>query len=110
MTDVLAHVLAPEDLLKAIADAIVPGGYVYLTVPNANTFCAPFPYAVEESDISWPQANRTCRHLWMLQPEIFRRLVCDHFDIVAESQEFETNIRKDSVYSTLLARRRQSQV
>jgi 2-polyprenyl-3-methyl-5-hydroxy-6-metoxy-1,4-benzoquinol methylase len=103
MTDVLEHVLAPEQLLERIAQTLVPGGYAYLTIPDADTFQAPLPYPVAPRSINWAQANRTCQHLWAIQPGIFRDLVSKFFMILAASQQLETNIRKDSVYSTILA-------
>jgi len=106
LTDVLEHLLAPEQLLRTIAQVLVPGGHAYLTVPDAKTFQAPFPFAVPSQSVDWPQANRTCQHLWMMQPEVFRNLVSKDFSIVADAGPLETNIRKDSNYSTLLAQRK----
>lgn len=106
LTDVLEHVLAPEQLLEAVAAALAPGGLAYLTVPDANTFQAPYPYPADPKNIVWAQANRTCQHLWMMQPATFTRLVAAHLDIVAQSQTLETEIRRDSAYTTILARKR----
>jgi SAM-dependent methyltransferase len=104
LTDVLEHVLAPERILEAVARTLVPGGLAYLTVPDANTFQLPHPYPANAGTIDWAQANRTCQHLWMMQPNTFRGIISAYLDVVAESQTLETNIRKDSVYTTILAR------
>lgn len=105
LTDVLEHLIAPEQLLKSVARVLAPGGYAYLTVPDADTFEPPFPYKEERRNIDWRHANRTCQHLWMMEPKIFRQIVSDALLIVAESQTLETSIRRDSSYTTILAKR-----
>jgi SAM-dependent methyltransferase len=106
LTDVLEHVLAPETLLATVAQVLAPGGYAYLTVPDAQTFSSPLPQPARPQSLDWAQANRTCQHLWMMQPGIFRSLVSKYFCIVADGQSLETTIRRDSIYSTVLAQRR----
>lgn len=105
MTDVLEHVLSPEDLLQDLTRVLAPGGFAYLTVPNACTFQYPAPVPVPAEGVDWAHANRTCQHLWMMQPEVFRNIVSKHFHIVDETQALETDIRRDSVYSTILAQK-----
>lgn len=105
LTDVLEHVLSPEALLKAVAGVLAPGGVAYLTVPDAATFEPPFPFPEAGRKVDWAHANRTCQHLWMMMPETFRRIVADHFEIVAETRSLETDIRRDSSYTTILARK-----
>jgi SAM-dependent methyltransferase len=105
LTDVLEHVLAPELFLKEVARVLAPGGLAYLTIPDANTFQAPFPYPAKPESMDWPHANRTCQHLWMMEPKTFREIVSAPLEVVAESQSIETDIRRDSVYTTILARK-----
>jgi tRNA A58 N-methylase Trm61 len=104
LTDVLEHVLAPDDLLTEVARVLAPGGFAYLTVPDANTFQSPYPYPAKPRTIDWPHANRTCQHLWMMDPKAFREIVSARLDVISESQALETDIRRDSVYTTILAR------
>jgi 2-polyprenyl-3-methyl-5-hydroxy-6-metoxy-1,4-benzoquinol methylase len=104
LTDVLEHVLSPEEMLGTVAKVLPAGGYAYLTVPNANTFESPFPYPEKSENVDWVQANRTCQHLWLMTPSLFGDLVRRHFRIVDET-DMETSIRKDSVYSTILAQK-----
>jgi predicted RNA methylase len=104
LTDVLEHVLSPEQVLASVARILAPRGLAYLTVPDAHTFQPPYPQPAKPGTIDWQHANRTCQHLWMMQPNTFYRIVSGVLDVVAESQSLETNIRKVSVYTTILAR------
>jgi hypothetical protein len=105
LTDVMEHVIRPEDVLALMAGALAPGGFIYITVPDARTFCDPVPEHVLPWRLNWPRANRTCQHLWMLEPAVVESLVAKSFDVI-DVASFETDIRRDSVYTTVLARRR----
>jgi 2-polyprenyl-3-methyl-5-hydroxy-6-metoxy-1,4-benzoquinol methylase len=102
ITDVLEHVVDPEKVLQLIVDALKPGGFVYLTVPNSRTY-GTYPHLVAPADVDWDRANAARQHLWMLEPKIIFELVSRYFDIIEMSRTFETNIRQDSDYSTILA-------
>lgn len=108
LTDVLEHLIWPEEVLDQIVTALSPRGLLYMTTPNARTFenDAPFPLPVRPSQVDWPHANRTCQHIFMIEPSLLSHLVSGRLDIVAETDEFETSIRRDSVYSTILGRKR----
>ncbi|WP_459086598.1 class I SAM-dependent methyltransferase [Mesorhizobium sp. A556] len=105
LTDVMEHVISPEDVLGLIAGALAPGGLIYLTVPDARTFSDPVPEHVLPHRLDWQRANRTCQHLWLLTPTMVETLMAKTFDVI-EVSGFETDIRRDSVYTTVLARRR----
>ena len=105
LTDVMEHVVDPEDMISAMAKALAPSGLVYITVPNAHTFQDPVPRHVPRRQLDWRRANRTCQHLWLLTPHMVESLVAKAFEILAVS-DFETQIRQDSVYTTILARKR----
>jgi SAM-dependent methyltransferase len=103
LTDVMEHVIRPEDVLALMAGALAPGGLIYITVPDARTFGEPTPEHVPPWRLNWRRANRTCQHLWMLEPAVVESLVARSFDII-DVDSFETDIRKDSVYTTVLAK------
>lgn len=105
LTDVMEHVVDPEDMISAMAKALAPNGLVYITVPNAHTFQDPVPQHVRRRQLDWRRANRTCQHLWLLTPRMVESLVAEAFEILAVS-DFETRLRQDSVYTTILARKR----
>ena len=100
ITDVLEHVLDPEKVLSLMSRASRPGGYVYVTVPNSLTLMQ--DKQVEQRDVDWRHANRTCQHLWMMTPDIVQRLVEKHFRVIGTSG-YETDIRGDSIYTSILA-------
>lgn len=105
LTDVLEHVVEPEKLLESMANAIALGGFVYITVPNANTFMSPYPVAVPATEVDWRHAENTCQHLWMLTPQTLELILEKYFTIVFRST-FETEIRRDSIYSTILCKKK----
>lgn len=106
LTDVLEHVVFPEDVLARMANALAPGGHAYITIPESRTFQGIFPFPVRQRDVDWQHANRTCQHLWMLTIETLTGLVSQFFDIVDVSG-YEEDIRRDSVYATVLGRKKQ---
>lgn len=107
LTDVLEHVIWPERVLEGIYRILKPGGVLYMTTPNSRTFDAdkPFPFPVAPGAVDWAHANRTCQHIFMMTPTVMRSLTETFFAIVRYSEEFETGIRRDSVYTTLIARK-----
>lgn len=107
LTDVLEHLIWPEKTLERIVRALAPGGLLYMTTPNSRTFDGdpPYPCPVPPAQVDWAHANKTCQHIFMIEPGLMRKLIEQHLDIVAESESFETEIRKDSVYSTILGRK-----
>lgn len=104
LTDVLEHLIQPEEMLSRIAARMTRGSHAYIVVPNAATFGAG-PRHVPAGDVEWAHANVTCQHIWMMEPETLRRMVAANFDILDESTTFETGIRQDSVYSSFIARK-----
>lgn len=78
-----------------------------MTTPNARTLesDAPLPLPKRYSEVDWDNANRSRQHLFMTTPEMMHRLIAERLQVVAETEDFETNIRRDSIYSTILARR-----
>jgi trans-aconitate methyltransferase len=105
LTDVLEHVLDPERTLALMQNRLADGGHAYITVPDAWTFQPPFPLHVASEQVDWRAANRTCQHLWMLTPDTLKTVIERALDII-NVDGFETDIRRDSVYTTVLARRR----
>lgn len=106
MTDVLEHMIFPEATVRRIHKAMRPGGIGYFVVPNAQTFMPPHPFPVAARDVDWPHALRTCQHIWMMSPEAFEGLfTAAGFEVLAHDLALETDIRRDSVYSTVIVRR-----
>jgi SAM-dependent methyltransferase len=103
LTDVLEHVVDPEELLGQVRRVMAPGALGYFVVPNAATLGD--GHAVNRDDVDWPHANRTCQHLWMYDHDAFVTMIGEKFEIVATNQTFETERRRDSVYTTVVARR-----
>lgn len=101
LTDVLEHTLHPETLLGLIAGALKRSGFGYLTLPNVDSYGS-FPHPVPASEIDWDLANWTCQHLWMIEPRVLNDMINRIFVIREMTRTFETNIRKDSDYSTYL--------
>jgi SAM-dependent methyltransferase len=104
VTDVLEHVVEPEQMLRLIASTLKPGGFVYITVPNSRTF-GTYPRRLAPADVDWDRANHARQHLWMLEPKIISDLVNAHFDIIEQSRTFDTKVRQDGDYSTILAQK-----
>lgn len=105
LTDVLEHVVNPRSLLSQILNALRPGGYAYITVPNSESLLQQTP--VTSGDVAWEKANRTCQHLWVLDKRQLLLLVSEFGELVEYSSTFETQLRNDSAYSTFLLRRPQ---
>ena len=101
MTDVLEHTLQPETLLGLIAGALKP---LRLWLPDAaqREQLRQLPPPVPASEIDWDLANWTCQHLWMIEPRVLNEMINRIFVIREMTRTFETNIRKDSDYSTYL--------
>src|SRR5262249_13062149 len=104
LTDVLEHVIEPEALLAKMSEVMSERGIAYLVVPNASTLGPGTPRRADEVD--WPHANRTCQHIWMYEHEEFLELVRRAFDVLETDETFETDLRRDSIYTTVIARRR----
>lgn len=107
LTDVLEHVPHPESVLRLMADVLPAGGRAYITVPDSHTFQTPFPFPVDAGDVDWEEAHHTRQHLWLLEPAVLMDLVERHM-VVEDVSGFETDIRRDSVYSSVLARKSSS--
>lgn len=105
LTDVLEHLIEPEEMLERIAARMERHSLAYIVVPNARTFGAD-PYHVPAGDVDWTHANITCQHIWMIEPKRLRHLIAKRFKILDESTEFETDLRRDSVYSSFVACKR----
>lgn len=105
LTDVLEHLIQPEEMLERIAARMERHSLAYIVVPNARTFGAA-PHPVPADDVDWAHANITCQHIWMIEPKRLRALIAGRFEILDESTEFETDLRRDSVYSSFVARKR----
>jgi len=105
LTDVLEHLVTPEDTLSQVSRALAPRGWLYAVVPTARTFDAPVRRANREID--WAHANRTCQHIWMYEPEAFLELVGAHLDVRWSDDRLETDLRRDSAYLAVLARKRE---
>jgi SAM-dependent methyltransferase len=103
LTDVLEHVIEPEDLLAKIRRVMVPGGVAYLVVPNAATLGE--GRRIENSDVDWSHANRTCQHIWMFDHATFLTLVESQLEVLESDERFETDQRRDSIYTTVVAQR-----
>jgi SAM-dependent methyltransferase len=104
LTDVLEHVVDPDGLLKLMMGALRPGGVAYITLPTAASFAAPTPCPPGEVD--WAIANVTCQHLWLMDPALLVAMMRRHGELLDHSDRFETDLRRDAVYSTFLLRRR----
>lgn len=104
LTDVLEHAVEPEALLSLIARALKPGGFAYITLPNADSY-GTFPYHVPASEIEWNLANWTHQHLWMMNPRVLNDIINRTFVLREMSRTFETGIRRDGDYSTFLVQR-----
>jgi SAM-dependent methyltransferase len=106
MTDVLEHLLWPEVTVELIHRALRPGGVGYFVVPNSLTFAPPHPFPVAVGAVDWDHAKHTCQHIWMMSPEavegMFSRV---GFTVLAHDLNLESDVRRDSVYSTLIVRR-----
>ena len=102
LTDVLEHVISPETVLEMVSERLNPGGYAYLTIPNSRSY-GDYPHRLKEVEVDWSAANTARQHLWMMEPRAFVDLVARYFDVVEMSRSFETNIRQDSDYITVLA-------
>jgi 2-polyprenyl-3-methyl-5-hydroxy-6-metoxy-1,4-benzoquinol methylase len=103
LTDVMEHVIDPRALLRLIMAALKPGMVAYLTTPNGASYHE--ARSVKSDDINWHDANVTRQHLWMLSPAFMMKLIAETGEILDYSRTFETNIRRDSDYSTFLVRR-----
>ena len=104
LTDMLEHVLYPEVLLDLISDKLKKGGVFYMTTPNSKTFeNGGLPTRVKCDDVDWDDANRTCQHIFMMDEDFAAALVERNFTILEESSNFETEIRRDAVYTTIIA-------
>jgi SAM-dependent methyltransferase len=104
LTDVLEHAVEPEALLELIAGALKPSGFVYITLPNVDSY-ATFPYHVPATEIDWNLANWPCQHLWMIKPRLLNDIINRTFALREMSRTFETDIRRDGDYSTFLVQR-----
>lgn len=104
LTDVLEHVVQPEMLLDFIGAALKPSGFAYITLPNADS-CGTCPPHVPASEVDWDLANWTYQHLWMMKPRVLNDIVSRTFVLREMSRAFETQIRRDGVYSTFLVQR-----
>jgi 2-polyprenyl-3-methyl-5-hydroxy-6-metoxy-1,4-benzoquinol methylase len=103
LTDVLEHVLNPDEMLASIIAALKPGGVAYVTVPNSDSLL--HQEHVSDKDVSWDRANTTYQHLWVTSPREMVRLF-ERTGLLAEyTQALETRIRCDSQYSTFLLRK-----
>jgi SAM-dependent methyltransferase len=106
MTDVLEHLLWPEATVELIFRALRPGGVGYFVVPNSLTFQPPHPFPIPGLAVDWSHAKRTCQHIWMMSPQAFEAMFSNAgFGVLRHDQQLETDVRKDSVYSTLIVRR-----
>lgn len=104
LTDVLEHVLDPDELLRLIVAALKPGGVAYITAPNSDTLI-PFQKQTPAGEVPWDRANPTYQHLWVMSPPEMMRLVLKHGALLEYTRSLETNIRRDSEYSTFLLRK-----
>lgn len=106
MTDVLEHLLWPDTTAQLVFRALRPGGIGYFVVPNSHTFQEPEPYPISAAAVDWNHAKHTCQHIWTMTPEAFEGIFTRAgWAVLSHDQEGETEIRRDSVYSTIIARR-----
>jgi 2-polyprenyl-3-methyl-5-hydroxy-6-metoxy-1,4-benzoquinol methylase len=103
LTDVLEHVLYPEEVIASLMSGLKPGGCGYITLPNLHSL--PIMQPVRADEVDWARANVTCQHLWIMPPEIILKLHQEHGSVIDYSRSFETRLRGDSDYCTVLVRR-----
>jgi SAM-dependent methyltransferase len=104
LTDVLEHVVEPESLLSRVCRVMSDHGLAYIVVPNASTL-GPGTWR-SNNEVDWAHANRTCQHIWMYEHREFMELVQQSFEVLDTDETFETDLRRDSIYTTVVARRR----
>jgi SAM-dependent methyltransferase len=68
--DVLEHVDHPADVVKQVDQWLVPGGRLYLNLPNIESLIA------RGMRTHWPMLLR--EHLWYFSPGTIRRLLQEH--------------------------------
>jgi hypothetical protein len=79
-----------------------PGALGYFVVPNASMLGDGRP--VEEREVDWAHANITCQHIWMYDHEEFVRMVAaQDLAIVSMNETFETERRRDGIYTAVVA-------
>lgn len=112
LTDVMEHLVSPDETMRLITNVLRPGGYVYIVVPNARSFFATqnvqagFPRHEPPDAVDWSLANRSREHLWLFEPEALLQMIGKHLDIIEMSRIFETVLRNDSEYISILAQKR----